>query len=197
MGGGGALLFLVCLFYILFSGFLLLSHLMPFLKSISVKFPPLSSIFSDLFFFFFDWADIFAKYFLFCPFQPFNLPPALPVILFLCPFVPLSLLLLSLSLSSLCGCTWYSLACLSSRRLDSSNLLREPRVLVRIIHCTKPDLAALKPPLFSAAFFLFFFFLPPSCGSVISVRSGHVLPSSSVLLACLARTLRQPPQSAG
>lgn len=38
----------------------------------------------------------------------------------------LSSLFLSLYLS-LSGCTWYSLACLSSRRLDSSNLLQQPR----------------------------------------------------------------------
>lgn len=59
---------------------------------------------------------------------------------------------LSLPPSPRCGCTWYSLACLSSRRLDSSNLLQEPRALLPIIHCTKPDRAALKPPLFFAAF---------------------------------------------
>lgn len=153
------------------------------LKSNSVKFLPRSSIFAD----FTGRASFFL-----CPFQPFNLPPALPLILFLCP--P-SLSLLLRSLSSLCGRTWYSLACLSSRRLDSSNLLQEPRVLARIIHCTKPDRAALKPPLFSAAFFF-----PPlqiCYFSKVRPRPPFRCPPVSLTGVDAQRILRQPPQSAG
>lgn len=65
--------------------------------------------------------------------QSFNLAPARP-------FISHSLTV-SLPLSR-SGSTWYSLACLSSRRLDGTNLLQQPHVLVRMLHSTKPEQVA-------------------------------------------------------
>lgn len=119
----------------------------------------------------------------------------------------LSSLSLSVSVSlspALSGRTWYSLACLSSRRLDSSNLLEQPHVLVGIIHSTKPELAALKN---------LFLFLSLSLQLSVFLTDLSLIPSclapSSpplfLLLGSPAQTHRkerglrqpQPPQSAG
>lgn len=65
----------------------------------------------------------------------FNAAPAYP-----CISLSVSLpLLLFLS-----GCTWYSLACLSTRRLDGSNLFEQPCALLGAIYCTKPMKTPLK-----------------------------------------------------
>lgn len=78
------------------------------------------------------------------------------------------------SLSSLSGCIRYSLACLSSRRLDSTNLLRQPYVLVPTIYSTKPEQAALTS--YPLLFLQLPFFSHRSLS--LSILSGRLLPSS-------------------
>lgn len=108
------------------------------------------------------------------------------------PSLPSPFMSVSFSFS-LSGCTWYSLACLSSRRLDGSNLLEQAHVLARIIHSTKPELAALKSSSILLSSIHFFF-------SPLQFVPGYILsPFARLTGRGVQRRLRQPPppQSAG